>query len=109
MSLLDFMDESSEMFMEARDGEKEADRVVRKAINGGLNKDDEKKVTDHLKKTDNRAYKSYNSSSIKMKEDPEHAHKNMRNNDGVQKVASAMDAMDRHRRRHKHEGAIEFI
>ena len=117
MALVDFMDESSEMYMEARNGAREVDRMDSKIKTGedaAKAREYERRVKDHMRHTNNKDVHEYTNKNIglgKNIRDPRKGvdYDTFKHNRSVQNVIGAMDAMERHDRRHKHEGAIELI
>lgn len=118
MSLIDFMDESSEMFMEARDEEKQLNRMgkkIEKDFDGKVKSPrDANKAMKNVQKYTDKGERLYNHD---MKYNKKAANDQRRAFNGdtdaanryEKRAAYALDAMDRHERRHKNESAIDFI
>lgn len=126
MSLVDFMDESSEMYMEARDADTQTKRMERKT--GDIEKDMDgattpRKVHNAAKRASdltgrmNKLYDHDLKHNKKAAKDTV-AYMNGKGNEYDQKkhgerAMHAIDAMERHDRRHPDrklkEGVIEFI
>ena len=110
MALVDFMDESSEMYMEARSGADQFERMDKKAKSDDLKWDKYSEKTGmHYANTHGKKGAVDAMRSIKNAE----ANGTEKDNKHIHYIGHALDAMDRHDRRHPDrklkEGAIEFI
>lgn len=125
MSLIDFMDESSEMYMEARDSDTQLQRMERKwdEIDNTKPKNPRELHTAMKKVNDitGKVNKIYDHDVKYNKKEAINTLNNFRNKTGdeydnrrsKERYMHALDAMDRHDRRHPDrklkEGVIEFI
>lgn len=119
--------EESDLFniMEARDDRAQTDRILKKSLIDGMNgevKNTDDVVMNHLKKTDKRAYtqlKNTNGSSLykSVRDDKpktlndalSSTKKHFEYNDSAGKAAHAMDAVERHNRRHPNSKIGEAV
>lgn len=118
MALVDFMDESSEMYMEAREQGAQNDRMTRKMEKGVTDNPRSPKELNYTAKRISSATDDYNKlyqHDLKYNKKAANDTRRAFNGDdeagdrSLSRAAYALDAMDRNRRRHKHEGAIELI